>query len=188
VSGLDTGPGPSTPSTIRLFDPRDTNQTAGPFVIGKLAQDGVEVPTSVVYGEGLSRSTNMTAGALIIGAPLRRATLRKTRVLMADPPVPTLEGAAAYLFAGIHPERLPFGLGIAFDRALTWTGATRFCVANSAVKAATFCSVSASVAVVSRICPISSFSAVLSIHSPSLGRRPDGSSANCLENVNEVLT
>jgi hypothetical protein len=76
---------------------------------------------------------------------------------------PTLEGAAAYLFAGIHPERPPFRLGIAFDRALRWTGATRFCVANSEVKAATFCSASASVAVVPRICPISSFSAVLSI-------------------------
>jgi hypothetical protein len=47
-------------SSKRLFDPRDTDQAIGPFLIGKLARDGVEVPTSVFYGEYLSRPTNMT--------------------------------------------------------------------------------------------------------------------------------
>jgi hypothetical protein len=42
----------------RLFDPSGTDQVTGPFVIGKLAWDGVEA--DVVYGEDPSRPTNMT--------------------------------------------------------------------------------------------------------------------------------
>jgi hypothetical protein len=39
--------------------PEDKTEATGPFVIGKLARDGVEALTSVVYGENLSRPTNM---------------------------------------------------------------------------------------------------------------------------------
>jgi hypothetical protein len=98
LSGTPDGPGTWTgnwtssrcwavhSSSKRLFDPRDTDQAIGPFLIGKLARDGVEVPTSVFYGEYLSRPTNMTTtpapeqmtspfrdrSALVIGVPLGR--------------------------------------------------------------------------------------------------------------------